>query len=109
MRRLIQSLAVCVFTGGALGMLAGCQNDAKNDPAAATAQEALGITPGKESQKSVETTSDVDVVKQTKVIDKKTGEILSEKTESTPVTIHKEKEVKTDVDVKVGETQSTVK
>ena len=48
-------------------------------------------------------------MKQTKVIDKKTGEVLSEKTESTPVTIQKEKEVKTDVDVKVGETQSTVK
>ena len=60
-------------------------------------------------EKTIETTADVEVVKQTKVIDKKTGEVISEKTESTPVTIQKEKEVETDVDVKVGETQSTVK
>ena len=49
------------------------------------------------------------MVKQTKVIDKKTGEVISEKTESTPVTIQREKEVTTDVDVKVGETQTTPK
>ena len=109
MRRLIQTLAICLFASGAMGMLAGCQDEASNNPAAATAQEALGIPPGDEREKTIETTADVEVVKQTKVIDKKTGEVLSEKTESTPVTIQKEKEVKTDVDVKVGETQSTVK
>ena len=109
MRRLIQTLTFCLVAGGAMGMLAGCQDDAQNNPDAATAQEALGITPGDERQKSTETTADVEVVKQTKVIDKKTGEVLSEKTESTPVTIQREREVKTDVDVKVGETQSTVK
>ena len=109
MRRLIPDPGVCLFASGAMGMLAGCQDEARNNPAAATAQEALGITPGDEREKTIETTADVSVVKQTKVIDKKTGEVLSEKTESTPVTIQKEKEVKTDVDVKVGETQSTVK
>ncbi len=109
MRRLIQTLAVCLFASGTMGMLSGCGDDAKNDPAAATAREALGITPGNEREKTVETRADVDVVEQTKVIDRKTGEVLSEKTKSTPVTIQREKEVKTDVDVKVGETQSTVK
>lgn len=109
MRRLIQTLAVCLFASGALGLLAGCADEATNDPAAATAQEALGITPGNESQKTVETTTDVIVVDKKQVIDPKTGEVLSEKTQTTPVTIQKEKEVKTDVDVKVGETQSTVK
>ena len=68
-----------------------------------------GIHPGDERQKTAETTADVEVEKQTKVIDKKTGEVISDKTESTPVTIQKEKEVETDVDVKVGETQSTLK
>ncbi len=38
--------------------------------------------------KGGETTAGINVVKQTKVIDKKTGEVLTEKTESTPVTIH---------------------
>ncbi len=109
MRRLIQTLAVCLFASGAMGMLAGCGDDAKTDSDAATAQEALGITPGSDREKTVDTRADVDVVKETKVIDRKTGEVLSEKTESTPVTIQREKEVKTDVDVKVGETQSTVK
>ncbi len=109
MRRLIQTLAVCLFASGAMGMLAGCGEDAKTDSDAATAQEALGITPGSEREKTVETTADVNVVTKTQVIDQKTGDVLSEKTKSTPVTIHKEKDVKTDVDVKVGETQSTVK
>ncbi len=109
MRRLIQSLSICLFASAAIGMFAGCQDDAMNNPDAAAAQEALGLTPGDERQKTTETTADLEVVKQTKVIDKTTGEVISEKTESTPVKIQKEKEVETDVDVKVGETQSTVK
>ena len=51
MRRLIQTLAICLFASGAMGMLAGCQDDARNDPAAATAQEALGITPGDDARR----------------------------------------------------------
>ena len=90
-------------------MLAGCQDDASNDPAAASAQEALGITPGKETKKSVETSTDVIVQDTQKVIDAKTGEVLREKTKSTPVTVQKEKEVKTDVEVKVGDSQTTDK
>ena len=109
MRRLIQTVALCLFASGAMGMLAGCQDEAENNPDAAAAQEALGIAPGNEREKTIEKTTDVDVVKQTKVVDKKTGEVLSEKTETTPVRIQKQTEVETDVDVKVGETQSTVK
>ncbi len=109
MRRLIHTLAVCLFAGGATGMLAGCQDEAKNNPDAAIAQEALGITPGNERQRTTEATAEVDVVRQTKVVEKSTGKVLSEKTESTPITIEKKQEVKSDVDVKVGETQSTVK
>src|SRR4051812_33448386 len=109
MRRLIQTLAVCLLASGATGMLAGCQDDASKDPAAATAQEALGITPGKESEKSVEKSTDVIVQDTKKVIDAKTGEVISEKTKSTPVTVQQAKEVKTEVDVKVGQPQSTVK
>jgi len=108
MKRMLNPLAVLAILGGAVGMLAGCQDD-KHDPAASTAQEALGVKAGNERERTVESRQDVSVVKDTKVIDNKTGEVLSEKKEVTPVTIQKDKEVKTDVKVKVGDTQSTVK
>ena len=48
-------------------------------------------------------------IKETKVIDSKTGVVISDKKEVTPVKIDKVTNVKTDVNVKVGETKATGK
>ena len=88
------------------GLLAGCGSES-DTPEAQTATQATGIKPASETHKTVETTRDVIVEKETKVKDATTGEILSDKKESTPVKITEEKEVKTDVKVDVGDTKTT--
>jgi hypothetical protein len=106
MRGLINPGALVMLLG-TLGMtLVGCRDDA-NQPAAQSAENALGVQPNKATEKTTETTSDVTVIKDTKVIDNATGKTISETKEVTPVTVTKAKEVKTDVKVKVGETKTT--
>jgi hypothetical protein len=68
----------------------------------------VGVKPDKESKKTAETVRDVTVVKETKVIDNKTGQTIKETVEKTPVKITQETSEKTDVNVNVGETKATV-
>jgi len=91
---------LCIVAAG----LAGCHNNAE-DQAAQTAKDALGVPAKDETAKTQ--TREVLVEKQTKVVDAKTGETISQKTEVTPVKV--EKTIKTDVDVNVGETKSSPK
>ncbi len=91
---------------GISGLLAGCSAD-ENTPEARIAEDALGVEPVDGIQRTTEVQRDVLVNKRTQVVDQKTGEILSESSESTPVTVKKEREVQTGVDVNVGETRVT--
>lgn len=89
----------------AAGLPMGCADDADH-PDAKIAERAIGITDNK-TTKAEETTRELEVVKDTKVIDRKTGEVLSETKESTPVNVTKESKEKVNVDVNVGKTQAT--
>jgi hypothetical protein len=91
---------LCVVAAG----LAGCHNESE-DRAAQTARDALGVQTKDETAKTQ--TQQVLVEQQTKVVDPKTGETISQKTTVTPVTV--EKTIKTDVDVNVGETKTSPK
>jgi hypothetical protein len=91
---------LCIVAVG----LVGCHNETE-DQAAQTARDALGVQTKDETAKTQ--TQQVIVEQQTKVIDAKTGETISQKTKETPVTV--EKTIKTDVDVNVGETKATPK
>jgi len=87
-------------------LIAGCGNEA-NTPEAQTAEQAVGVKPDKEGEKTVKTTRDVIVEKDTKVRDQKTGQVISETKESTPVKIVEEKKEVTNVKVDVGDTKTT--
>ncbi len=91
---------------GAAGLLAGCSAREESTPEAKVAQEALGIKNTKEVETNTKVDRSVIVEQETKVIDPKTGAILSDTTKTTPVTITREKEVRTDVSVDVGKTQA---
>ncbi len=89
------------------GLFAGCNGTAEDHQSPAqAAQEALKVE-GNGHQKTVENQRDVEVVETTKVIDRKTGEVITTKQEVTPVTVQKTKEV--DTQVKAGQTTRTVK
>ncbi|AGA29822.1 hypothetical protein [Singulisphaera acidiphila] len=105
MRHVFRSSIVSAAVIGAAGLISGCVDDADH-PDAKIAEKAIGITDNK-TTKAVETSRDLQVVKDTKVIDTKTGETLSETTESTPVKITKESKEKVNVDVNVGQTKAT--
>ena len=75
------------------------------DQAAQTARDALGVQTKDEAAKTQ--TRQVLVEQQTKVVDPKTGETISQTTKVTPVTVQKTTE--TDVDVDVGETKTAPK
>jgi hypothetical protein len=84
--------------------LTGCHNETE-DRAAQTARDALGVETKDETAKTQ--TRQVLVQEETKVVDPKTGETISQKTKVTPVTV--ERTIKTDVDVNVGESKTTPK
>jgi hypothetical protein len=107
MQRLLSRLSLLFVLAAASGLVIGCGDEA-NQPAAKTAETALGINPEGEKKSTTET-RDVTEVKETKVIDNKTGAVISDKREVTPVKIDKVTNVKTDVNVKAGETKSTGK
>lgn len=89
------------------GLFAGCNGTAEDHQSPAqAAQEALKVE-GNGQQKTVESQRDVEVVKTTKVIDQKTGEVITTNQEVTPVTVQKTKEI--DTQVKEGQTTRTVK
>jgi hypothetical protein len=96
-------LAASLAAPATLAALVGCSNDA-DTPDARTAEQAVGVQPRRDTTKSVEATRDVTVVKETKVIDNATGEVLKDTKEATPVKITQEKKVTTDVKVDVGKT-----
>jgi hypothetical protein len=88
-------------------LFAGCNgNDESRQSPAQAAQEALKLE-GKGPQKTVEAQRDVEVIETTKVVDKKSGEVITTKQEVTPVTIQKTREVETKV--KEGQTTRVVK
>ena len=103
----IRALALCLSVAGLSASLAGCSNDAQS-PEAKIAADAVGIdTNDDEVKQTSATTRDVDVIKNTKVVEHGTGKVLSDETQVTPVTLEKETKTRTDVDVNVGETQVT--
>jgi hypothetical protein len=89
-------------------MVVGCNGTAEDrqSPAQA-AKEALNLKGSNGAERTVETQRDVDVIRQTTVVDRKTGEVITTEKEVTPVTVKKTKEVKTDV--QPGKTTKTVK
>ena len=105
MRRSLARMTLCLTLAGAPGLLTGCGDDAKK-PAAQSAENALGINP-EGAKKTTTESREVTEIKDTKVIDNKTGVVISDKKEVTPVKIDKETNVETGVHVKVGETKST--
>jgi len=105
MRRLLSRLALSLVLAGVSGPLTGCGDDS-DKPAAKTAEKALGVSP---QEQTTTKTNDVTEVVETKVIDNKTGKVLSDTKQITPVEITEKTDVKKNVDVKVGETKSTGK
>lgn len=105
MRHLVRFSLLSIVVMGAAGLVLGCSNEA-NNPDAKTAENALGVHNDKVT-KSAETTRDVTVIKDTKVIDNKTGQTISETKQETPVKITEETQEKVNVDVNVGATKST--
>lgn len=87
------------------GVMAGCHGDDADSPSQA-AREALKIEGAAGGQRTVETRRNVDVIKETTVVDHKTGQVITTEKEVTPVTVEKTKEVETHV--KAGETTKTV-
>jgi hypothetical protein len=76
----------------------GCNGTAEDHQSPArAAKEALNIKGSERSEKTVETQRDVDVIRQTTVVDRKTGEVIKTEKEVTPVTVKKTKEVQTDL------------
>jgi hypothetical protein len=107
MRRLLPRLPLLLALAGISGLSIGCGDDAKK-PAAQTAEKALGINP--QEQKTTTTkTNDVTEVVETKVIENKTGKVVSDTKQITPVEITEKTAVRKDVQVKVGETKTTGK
>jgi len=104
-RSLVPSL---LLAAAALAPLAGCSNDA-NTPEAKIAEQAVGVQPASGTSKSEQKTRDVVVEKETRVVDKQTGQVLSDQKQSTPVKIVEQTEVKKDVKVNVGDTTGTGK
>jgi hypothetical protein len=99
---LLGLVATCLF--------AGCDRSATEDvqtPAQA-ARDALNIRTPDGSDRTVETERKVNVVQETTVVDRATGEVISAEKEVTPVTVTKQKEIETDVDVNVGEAVKTI-
>jgi hypothetical protein len=107
MRRMFSRAMLSLTLLAAVGLLNGCGDDS-NKPAAQSAEKALGINPDSEKKTTTES-REVTEIKDTKVIDNKTGVVIGEKKESTPVKIDKVTNVKTDVNVKVGETKTSGK
>jgi hypothetical protein len=107
MRRLISQVWLSIALVGISGLVTGCGDDSKK-PAAQSAENALGINPEGVKKSSTET-REVTEIKETKVIDNKTGVVISEKKEVTPVKVDKVTNVQTDVTVKVGETKTSGK
>ncbi len=95
------------FALTATSFLTGCGNETDTKEAQ-VAEKATNINPENATTKTVKQTRDVIVEKDTKVKDAKTGEILSDTKESTPVKIVETKEEKTNVKVDVGDTKTSV-
>ena len=106
MRRFFHPLLLSVLVIGIAELTSGCSEETKN-PDVRIAEQAVGVKPEQGEQKTVQTSRDVIIEKDTKAIDAKTGEVLSEKKESTPIKVTEQKSVKTEVDVKVGETKTS--
>ncbi len=88
-------------------LVAGCNSgDADKQSPTRAAKEALKIEGASGPERTVETRRDVDVIETTKVVDRKTGEVITTKQEVTPVTVQKTREVKTQV--QEGKTTKTV-
>ncbi len=102
---MLRSLFLVPTIAGAV-VLSGCGNEG-NTPEAQTAEQAVGVKPESETSKTVTIKRDVVVTEEKKVTDPKTGELLSDTTKTTPVTITQEKEVKTNVKVDVGDTKTS--
>lgn len=88
-----------VNQAAALGLLAaaGCQGEPEHASPSQAAQEALNLKGGQGNQRTVETRRAVDVIDERKVVDRQTGEVLSDKKEVTPVTVEKTREIETHV------------
>ena len=96
----VRRAGLCIVAVG----LVGC-HDGEEDRAAQVARDALGVQTKDESAKTE--AREVLVKEKTEVIDAKTGETISQKTEVTPVTVQKTTE--TEVDVDVGEAKTAPK
>ncbi len=80
------------------GLIAGCQGESSNQAAPReAAREALHVNEADGKQRTVETRRTVDVIDERKVVDKQTGEVLSDSKKVTPVTVEKTKEIETHV------------
>src|SRR5262245_31253318 len=102
------ALAAALALPGTLVALAGC-NDEANTPAGQSAEQAVGVKPGSTTSKTVDMKRDVIVEEEKKVVDARTGEVLSDRKTDTPVTITQTKQVTTDVKVNVGDEKKTGK
>jgi ABC-type uncharacterized transport system auxiliary subunit len=107
MRRLFYRGSLFLALAGLTGLLTGCGDDS-NKAAVQSAENAAGINPN-EPKKTTTETRDLTEVKETKVIDSKTGAVISDKKEVTPVKIDKETTVKTEVKAEAGSTKTTGK
>jgi len=101
-------VAACAIALG--GLAAGCHKDgAVEESPAEAARQAVGLTEDHEGkEKTTAVTREVLVEKTTKVIDQKTGQVITTEKEVTPVTVEKQKTVDTDVNVDVGDTTNSV-
>ncbi len=103
MKCLLRSAAILTLMLGVAGTLTGCKSDEEKEATELT-QEALDINSTDEVT-TAKGTKEVIVKKQTEVIDKDTGKVLGEKTETEQVEVTTK--VKKDVDIEVGEPEIT--
>lgn len=95
-------------TLASIGIFAGCSGESDN-VAEQTAGQAVGVQSGSKTIKGEEVKRSVIVQEEKKVVDANTGEVISDKKTTTPVTITEEKQVKTNVKVDAGTSSTTNK
>lgn len=90
-----------------LALFSGCRDEPGGSPEQ-VAEEALGVRDDRTTEKTTVVERDVLVEETTRVVDRKTGEVLKTEKEVTPVTVRQEKEVTKEVEVDAGDTTRVV-
>ncbi|CAN5689381.1 hypothetical protein BH23PLA1_BH23PLA1_27370 [soil metagenome] len=92
--------AALMFIFGTL--MAGCEGDKQS-----TVESAVGVEEGSHVETKDIDTRRVNIVKEQRVEDAETGQVIDRHTEKTPATITEERRVEREVQIKTGDTVIT--